>query len=332
MGLPIDVRDLLRSGSAIQKDREKPLRVVVIAEEDAPAALSEGIRDRLRPRTTQANVQTEMVESGTTIEVASTVDAVVAIAGTCGRDLLEALGGPRRLSIPIVVVATGLRVSDVADALLQPTEDVAVGADVEEALDDELAVWLADRLAHKRLALAHNFPFVRSAVAREAVAATAWQNGLIGAVAIIPGADMPLMTANQAKMVMQIAAAYGERLGPERIAELAAVVGGGFAARAVARQALAFVPGFGWAIKGGVGYAGTIAMGNAAIAYFEQGADLGEVTRRIGEVTKKASRQVRGRISERVGGMALPAGRDVSSAGATPQAVELDSEAQAAVE
>ena len=44
------------------------------------------------------------------------------------------------------------------------------------------------------------------------------------------------MTANQAKMVLEIAAAYGQPLTADRIKELAAIVGGGFAWRAVARQ------------------------------------------------------------------------------------------------
>jgi uncharacterized protein (DUF697 family) len=111
-------------------------------------------------------------------------------------------------------------------------------------------------------------------VAEDAVRTTAVQNALVGTVAIVPGADMPLMTANQAKMIMQIAAAYGEPLTAARLRELAAVVGGGFALRTVARQLLTVVPVLGWAIKGGIGYAGTLAMGKLAIQYFEDGADL----------------------------------------------------------
>jgi uncharacterized protein (DUF697 family) len=48
-------------------------------------------------------------------------------------------------------------------------------------------------------------------------------------------------------------------------------VGAGLGFRAVARQALTLVPGPGWAIKGGVAYAATLTLGQAAIAYFEGG-------------------------------------------------------------
>jgi uncharacterized protein (DUF697 family) len=145
-------------------------------------------------------------------------------------------------------------------------------------------------------AVAHNFEFVRRTVAREAVKATAWQNAAIGGISIIPGTDMPLMTMNQGKMLLQIAAAYGQQLGGERIKELAAVVGGSFLFRAFARQALTLVPGFGWAIKAGVAYTGTLAMGNAAIAYFERGADVPEMLAGLKATAEKAVSSAKGRL------------------------------------
>jgi uncharacterized protein (DUF697 family) len=146
---------------------------------------------------------------------------------------------------------------------------------------DRLGPWIVERCGDAKLALAHNFPILRRAIADNAVKTTAMQNALIGAVAFFPGADMPLMTANQAKMLLQIAAAYGEPLGPERVRELAAVLGGAFVLRTVARQAVSLVPGFGWAVKAAIGYTGTLAMGKAASEYFEDGGDLYTVVARL---------------------------------------------------
>ena len=56
--------------------------------------------------------------------------------------------------------------------------------------------------------------------------------------------------------------------------ELAAVVGGAFLFRNIARTAVGVVPVLGWAIKGAIGFAGTEAMGHAAIEYFEAGGDI----------------------------------------------------------
>lgn len=283
MALAFDVRDLLSTGSKFLKDRDQPVSLAVVIESDAPDFLVDALRNRLRPGTAGAVLQVAIAGDAQASMSTVGVDAVVAVAGAGGAELRSALVAFRQARIPIVVVGFGGEANKaaLADGLPQPTADLLVGENVADVVDDRLAGWLADEISSKRLALANNFAFIRRAVAEEAVRATAWQNGLVGAVAIIPGADMPIMTANQAKMLMQIAAAFGERLGPERIKELAAIVGGAFVLRTVARQALSFVPVLGWAVKGGIGYGGTIAMGMAAISYFEQGADLTEVARKL---------------------------------------------------
>ncbi len=58
----------------------------------------------------------------------------------------------------------------------------------------------------------------------------------------MPGADMPLITLNQARMVLQIAAVYGNDLSADRIREVAAVVAGGFGCRALARKLVSLAP------------------------------------------------------------------------------------------
>jgi uncharacterized protein (DUF697 family) len=207
--------------------------------------------------------------------------------------------------VPVVVIGLGddSGSAALADGLLQPTGDLIVRSEPDHVVD-RLGAWLADNLGSKRLALAHNFAFMRRAVAEDAVKTTALQNALIGAVTPIPGADMPIMTANQVKMLLQIAAAYGQTIGVERVKELAAVVAGGYLLRAVARQALVLVPVLGWAVKGGIGYTGTMAMGKAAITYFEDGADLGQLTTHLRSLRDKAAERI-----PRRGSRALPAPR-----------------------
>jgi uncharacterized protein (DUF697 family) len=126
----------------------------------------------------------------------------------------------------------------------------------------------------KSAALAAELPAVRRAYCDHVILTNATQNAVIGAVVIIPGADMPAMTANQIRMILKISAAYGEDLGLDRALEILSVVGSAFVFRALARQALDFVPGFGWALKGTVGFTATVALGQAAITYFEAGAPL----------------------------------------------------------
>ncbi len=158
---------------------------------------------------------------------------------------------------------------------------------------------LENRLVHaagdEAHSLARTLPAVRRAYSDHVILMDAAQNAVIGAVVIIPGADMPAMTANQIRMVLKIAAAYGEELNVDRALEIVSVVGAAFVFRALARQALDFVPGIGWALKGAVGFSGTIALGEAAVAYFEAGAPI-RVSRvqRIQRVIDRAQSRVPG--------------------------------------
>ena len=153
-------------------------------------------------------------------------------------------------------------------------EPIALDEEAAATLDRRMGEWIIAACRDKKLAFALAFPFVRRPLSLDAVRATAIQNAGVGVVVFIPGADMPIMTLNQAKMLLQIAAAYGQPLSAERIKELAAVVGGAFLFRNIARTAVGVVPVLGWAIKGAVGFAGTEAMGRAAIEYFEAGGDI----------------------------------------------------------
>lgn len=136
---------------------------------------------------------------------------------------------------------------------------------------EQIAELIAERAHERGYMWAARLPVLRKAVVEHIVSKFARQNGILGAAIFIPGADMPVLTLNQIRMVLRIAAAYGEEIDRERALEILAVVGAAFGFRAVAREALGFVPGVGWAVKGGIAYVGTKALGRAAIAYFEAG-------------------------------------------------------------
>ena len=188
----------------------------------------------------------------------------------------------------------------------EPAADKPIVLDEEAAatLDRRMGEWIIAACRDKKLAFALAFPFVRRPLSLDAVRATAIQNAGVGVVVFIPGADMPIMTLNQAKMLLQIAAAYGQPLSAERIKELAAVVGGAFLFRNIARTAVGVVPVLGWAIKGAVGFAGTEAMGRAAIEYFEAGGDIVGVA----NVVQKARDEA---VEATSRAAATPAGRKV---------------------
>lgn len=122
------------------------------------------------------------------------------------------------------------------------------------------------------VALGSRYPALREAAARQVVYRTVGQNALVGLAFFVPGADMPAMTLNQAKMVLAVANVYGQGIDRERAIELAGVAGVGFGLRALARYLAPANKVAAWAVKGVTGYVATMALGLAAMRYFEKGA------------------------------------------------------------
>jgi uncharacterized protein (DUF697 family) len=133
---------------------------------------------------------------------------------------------------------------------------------------EALAHALAARLGEKGTALAAGLPVLRPAVCAWLTASFARKNAILAAAVFVPGADLPVLTLNQMRLVLRIAAAHGVEISNDRLPELVAVLGGGLGLRAVARELVDLVPGVGWVVKGGIAYAGTRALGEAAVRYF----------------------------------------------------------------
>jgi uncharacterized protein (DUF697 family) len=156
-----------------------------------------------------------------------------------------------------------------ADEAMLPLSEASA-----KVLSDRMGRWIADACSQNSIALALAFPFVRRPMALECKDATAAQNAAVGVVPFLGGADLPIMVLNQCKMVLQIATAYGHPLDKDRIKEIAVVILSGYAFRGLARTAVRNVPALGSIVGGVFGFAGTQAIGVAAIEYFEGGGDL----------------------------------------------------------
>lgn len=186
--------------------------------------------------------------------------------------------GLQRLNIPILVVLNkadlikdgqDLR-QEVAQFFAIPIGHVVlVSARSGEGILNELAPKIVDLHKNSDLALAKKFPALREAVAEKIIRKTAYQNGFIGAMVFLPGADTPILTLNQVRMVMKLASLYGEDIGFERAKEILVILGSGLLFRTLARNLVSFVPVLGWGVKGGIAYGGTVAIGKAAVKYFE---------------------------------------------------------------
>jgi uncharacterized protein (DUF697 family) len=176
----------------------------------------------------------------------------------------EKLRAADRAGIPIVAVTERDHVPYVLD-----TDVVRIRPGQGFPLD-EIAAALAHKLDKAGPPLAAALPVLRDAVVDELIRSTARQNALVAGAVVVPGVDFPVLTLNQVRLVLRIAQAYGQEVDRSRAAEVAAVLGAGFGFRAVAREALGIVPFAGWAVKAGIAFTGTKALGEAARRYFQE--------------------------------------------------------------
>ena len=222
--------------------------------------------------------------------------ATLAVTGNSPRaSEIAALLGAERGSLGAEVILRvpegGGRLTLSGQAVEDP-DDLELSAVREDAVREELVPRIVRALEEEYvIPLSRGYPVFRRAVCEEIIHKNARENAVIGALPI-PGADMPVMTANQGRMVLSIASVYGEDLSLERAREMLGVLAAGFGLRAVSRQVVKLVPVGGWAAAAAIGYAGTITMGRATVLYFERGGqqvgqkEMAEIQRRATEEAK----------------------------------------------
>ncbi len=295
--IPIDVKKLMESMDEVTASREWPVNISTIIDVTASDGLIDAVLEGFAPIKDNVSVQSAVLQEGR-IELAMPCDLCVVVGGLSpylGQVAAEArsLGCPTVVAVDAQETCFAQSASDACEILGDAfDEDDIVGIPEDDVVDvdvlaerplDALSRWIAVNAPAKRVAMACALPFMRMSLATELSSKTALQNAGVGIVFIMPGADMPVITLNQAKLVLQIAGIYDQPLDQSRIMEIAAVVAGAFGFRALARELSDAVPGLGWGIKGAVAYTGTLAMGKAAVEYFEEGGRINGLAAKIRE-------------------------------------------------
>ncbi len=130
---------------------------------------------------------------------------------------------------------------------------------------------LAHALGPDGVSLAARLPLLRPALVDALIDSCARRNGLIAAAVFVPGADLPVLTLNELRLVLRVALAHGEEIGLRRLPEVVGVVGAGYGARRLARGLVGSLPVAGFALKGAVAFGATRAIGEAARTRFAGG-------------------------------------------------------------
>ncbi len=244
----------------------KELRVV--AEDTRPLMVSGPLAAQLEKELTRGGAP-GAVRVGGSPEDAALLLRVLGGAPTAEdeRELRQA----KRANVPAVAVQTGTEAFDVPYVL---ATDVVICRPGEGFPVEEIAAAVAARLGDAGISPAARLPVLREPVCERLIERFSRQNGIIGAAFFVPGADFAVLTLNQIRLVLRLAAAHGIEIDQSRVPEVLATVGAAFGFRALARQLLGAIPVAGWIVKGGIAYAGTRALGEAAHRYFAAQAEV----------------------------------------------------------
>lgn len=277
--LPIKTRKIAKALRQVRKEASKDVNILVAGREGVDAT---GLIEELAPTHEQRAIfKTLTLEGKSTeelIEEACAVDFALILLDMTQQfdvDTLAFVVCLAELKKPFLIVVDDFDASGFEEFRerikqfleISPTRIVSIS--IKRGLGIRTLIQKILDRCNKEIALASRLPSFREAAIEKVIRETAARNALIGGITILPGSDMPILTANQIRMILKIAAIHGEKLTLARCKELLAVVGAGFTFRALARQLLDLLPGPGWIIKSGVAYGGTVALGRLAKKYFE---------------------------------------------------------------
>ncbi len=183
----------------------------------------------------------------------------------------------RQLAIPVVVVLnkTDLVKQDLPWVLenaekLLGIRPIPICARTGAGVVDKLLPAILAAQPAVAVAMARALPSVRDHLVNRIILRTTWLNALIS-LEPFPGLDIPLLLASQTRMVLRIAAAYGQSMSVSHARELLTTIAGSLLSRYLGIQLAKFIPGPGWIISAAMSAISTWGIGQAARRYFEAG-------------------------------------------------------------
>jgi len=190
---------------------------------------------------------------------------VYLLRGRPKSDDLRRLRAAEAARVPIICVRIGGDKSPLPGVLATDVIELESEGPVPV---EELGRLLARRLEGRSTALAARRAGMRAGVCDELIQRSARRAGAIGASTFVPAADLPALFLEQARLILRLGYAHNRRLEPARGVEIAAVLAAGLGLRRLARRVRYETLFPAWALQGSIAYAGTRALGDAALRYF----------------------------------------------------------------
>jgi len=227
----------------------------------------------------------ELMESG--MDLASVI--VFLVDGTKGlqekdRELYETIKTLNKPTILVVNKVDALPGEDTGDKL---ANEVAVSLGVAGVIPvsgrtglnvaEELIPAMIEASPEAALVIGRELPAYRRS-ASQRIIRNATLISLAAGLEPSPLVDIPILLGNQIRLVLRLAALYGEPVDSanttRHLRELIAVMAGGLGLRYLAEQAAKLVPFGGDFISGAIAGAGTWAMGQVVLEYYESGKNI----------------------------------------------------------
>lgn len=291
--VPLDIKALAKAGQVFEDEFNSEATIEVLVDTTASKELIALSRKVLAVR--PGTVDLRVVGFSTDIpKLNSEASLTIIVAGSSPylRRMTEiALWSD--LDAVVLTEDPALLLASVAEEDALEIAEGIIEVDVHaphEDLEKNLARWFILNLRDMRLSLGAAFPFMRHAVAKDLALQSSLENAVVAAVFFLPGADLPIITLNQCKLLYKIAVINEIPLSRERLVDAALVVVSAFGLRAASRfMQKRFAP-LGWLIRGGIAFGATMALGHLAHKAYSQGGGAVEL---VGRVIKRPSTEDR---------------------------------------
>ena len=188
-------------------------------------------------------------------------------------------------------------------ARLHVTDVTPISAHTGDNIAEELIPAIINTSPEAALALGRLLPQYRRRAANKLVR-TATLVSLAAGLQPIPLVDIPILLSNQIRMTLRVAAVYGEPVTAQHLREIITTVAGGLTLRYLAEELAKVVPFGGDLVSGAIAAAGTYALGQVAIEYYENGKRL--TRRQINDMFNRYYRRYREEHLTDEVSMALP--------------------------
>jgi len=262
---PIKIGDVLNLGKDFISTQKQGLRLMIYLDPRCSDELADEICTLFSPQSSRLKVFVRILsgeaEADSALIAGDGARSASILVCAHARDI-AALGALPQPSC--VIVGDDLR-SQAADVLGVSILDVVSPRSGEMAA--QLGTWFSTQIPARRTAIAADLSFAREAVSREIRSTTAWQNAVIALVPFTHGADLPVLVANQAKMILQLALVAGLELDAQRVPELLVTGAAALGGRRLARSFSPRFPPTRWLSRALISFSITWALGFAVERY-----------------------------------------------------------------